>query len=194
MGFNIAGLLIENKIEKQEIEKILECKITFLREVDFEEASSSYRDDDESIDILQTETGTLIITELGQVYDISIFDGKIIQFMISDVSDTYYFEKYINGNLERKYINSQGEIAENEGVGIIEEGNDMMDLIWELANNYLQNNFAENMFEKKVQKIQNLKNGNLPYHRKIITILASSKAVVFFVIHRPYSTLVKNQA
>jgi hypothetical protein len=135
MGFNIAGLLIENKIEKQEIEKILECKITFLREVDFEEASSSYRDDDESIDILQTETGTLIITELGQVYDISIFDGKIIQFMISDVSDTYYFEKYINGNLERKYINSQGEIAENEGVGIIEEGNDMTDLIWELANN-----------------------------------------------------------
>ncbi|GAL82504.1 hypothetical protein JCM19274_1793 [Algibacter lectus] len=152
MGFNIAGLLIENKIEKQEIEKILECKITFLREVDFEEASSSYRDDDESIDILQTETGTLIITELGQVYDISIFDGKIIQFMISDVSDTYYFEKYINGNLERKYINSQGEIAENEGVGIIEEGNDMMDLIWELANNYLQNNFAENMFEKKFKR------------------------------------------
>ncbi|MEL0650034.1 hypothetical protein V6246_01285 [Algibacter sp. TI.3.09] len=152
MGFNIAGLLIENKIEKQEIEKILECKITFLREVDFEEASSSYRDDDESIDILQTETGTLIITELGQVYDISIFDGKIIQFMISDVSDTYYFEKYINGNLERKYINSQGEIAENEGVGIIEEGNDMMDLIWELANNYLQNNFAENMFEKKLKR------------------------------------------
>ncbi|WP_282148327.1 hypothetical protein [Algibacter lectus] len=152
MGFNIAGLLIENKIEKQEIEKILECKITFLREVDFEEASSSYRDDDESIDILQTETGTLIITELGQVYDISIFDGKIIQFMISDVSDTYYFEKYINGNLERKYINSQGEIAENEGVGIIEEGNDMTDLIWELANNYLQNNFAENMFDKKFKR------------------------------------------
>ncbi|GAL61841.1 hypothetical protein [Algibacter lectus] len=152
MGFNIAGLLIENKIEKQEIEKILECKITFLREVDFEEASSSYRDDDESIDILQTETGTLIITELGQVYDISIFDGKIIQFMISDVSDTYYFEKYINGNLERKYINSQGEIAKNEGVGIIEEGNDMTDLIWELANNYLQNNFAENMFDKKFKR------------------------------------------
>ncbi len=151
MGFNIAGILIKSETVETKIENILDNKLIFFREINFEEATSSYRDEN-TVDILQTQTGTLIITELGQIYDISNFDGEIIQFMISDVSDTYYFEKYINGNLERKYINSQGEIAENEGNGIIKENDDMMDLVWELTDDYLQNNFLENMFKIKFKR------------------------------------------
>ncbi|QCW98866.1 hypothetical protein FGM00_01545 [Aggregatimonas sangjinii] len=151
MEFNIAGILIKRKPVETSLESILGNKLTFCREIDFEEATSSYRDEN-TVDILQTQTGTLIITELGQVYDISNFDGEIIQFMISDISDTYYFEKYINGNLDRKYIYSQGEIPENKGKGIIKEDEDMMDLIWELTDVYLQNNFLKTMFEKRFKR------------------------------------------
>ncbi|QWX85258.1 hypothetical protein H0I23_06365 [Cellulophaga sp. HaHaR_3_176] len=151
MGFNIAGLLIKGEADETEIEKFIGSKITFSTEVDMEKATSSYREEN-TIDILKTETGSLVITELGQVYDISNFDGEIIQFMISDVSDTYYFEKFSRGNLDRKYIYSQGEVAEDEGNGIIKEDDDMMDLIWELTDTYLQNDFLENMFDQKFKR------------------------------------------
>lgn len=94
MGYNLAGLLIKNKYSQQKIEELIESEIEFIEVVDFENAISSSHDEN-SIDILQTETGTLIITELGQIYDISNTKNNVIQFMISDVSDTYYFEKQL---------------------------------------------------------------------------------------------------
>ncbi|QCE42325.1 hypothetical protein [Psychroserpens sp. NJDZ02] len=151
MGFNIAGLLIKGQTDDAQINSLLESKIAFYKTVSFEEATSSLRDDN-TVDILQTKTGTLIITELGQIYDISTFEKDIIQFMISDVSDTYYFEKYTNGKLDRKYIYSQGEIQENEGQGIIKEDDDVLDLIWEFTDVFLQNDFMENRFEQKFKR------------------------------------------
>ena len=151
MGFNIAGLLIKGQTDDAQINSLLESKIAFYKTVSFEEATSSLRDDN-TVDILQTKTGTLIITELGQIYDISTFEKDIIQFMISDVSDTYYFEKYTNGKLDRKYIYSQGEIQENEGQGIIKEDDDVLDLIWEFTDAFLQNDFMENRFEQKFKR------------------------------------------
>ncbi|GET45641.1 hypothetical protein [Capnocytophaga felis] len=151
MGLNIAGLLTNRKIDEQEICHLIENEITYSGEVGFEEATSSFRDEN-TIDVLQTEKGTLIFTEMGFPLHISDFKGEIIQFIISDVSDTYYFEKYTNGNLDRKYIYSQGEIFEDEGEGIIKEDEDMMDLVWEFCEKYLQNNFSETMFGQKFKR------------------------------------------
>ncbi|MCD9854891.1 hypothetical protein LUD75_09255 [Epilithonimonas sp. JDS] len=153
MGFNIAGLLMKSQMTEQQIEDFLETKITYSSTVDFEEATSGSRDQN-TIDVLQTDSGTLIITELGQLYDITDFEGEIIQFMISDVSDTYYFEKYNNKVLERKYIYSQGEIAEDEGSGIITEDAEILDLVWEFADHYLQNDFTKNLFSQKFKRYQ----------------------------------------
>lgn len=151
MGFNIAGLIANRKIDEKEIGHLIENKITYSGEVGFEEAMSSFRDEN-TIDVLQSEKGTLIIVEMGIKSDISNFKGEIIQFIISDVSDTYYFEKYTNGHLDRKYIYSQGEVFEDEGEGIIKEDEDMTDLIWEFCEKYLQNNFLETMFEQKFRR------------------------------------------
>ncbi|KFF02792.1 hypothetical protein [Chryseobacterium luteum] len=151
MGYNIAGLLIKSQSDQTIIENLLGGKISFSKEIGFEDATSSFREDN-TIDILQTETGTLIFTEFGTLYDISNFDGEIIQFIISDISDTYYFEKYVSGKLERKYIYSQGEISEDEGSGIIQEGEDLEDVIWQQADDFLQNNFTETMFELKFKR------------------------------------------
>jgi len=151
MGFNIAGLLIKGETNETSIKNLLGHTISFLEEVNFDEATSSFRNEN-TIDILQTKTGALIITELGQVYDITNFGKEIIQFMISDVSDTYYFEKYTAGEIDRKYIYTQGEIVENEGDGIIKDDGYLLDLIWEFTDNYLQNSFIDNMFELKFKR------------------------------------------
>ena len=154
MGFNIAGIIIKKKIDtKQELENLLDTKLEYTKEVDFEEATSSFREDN-TIDVLQTEQGTLVIMELGQIYDLANIPSEVIQFIVSEVSDTYYLEKYANGTLDRKYITSQGEIAEDIGVGIVSEDDDIMDVVWEFADNYLQNNFIENMFDLKFNRYE----------------------------------------
>jgi hypothetical protein len=151
MGYNIAGLLIKGQSDQKIIENLIGRKISFSEEIYFDDATASFREDN-TIDILQTETGTLIFMEFGTLYDISDFDGKIIQFIISDISDTYYFEKYSSGQLERKYIYSQGEISEDEGNGIIEESQDLEDVIWQQAGDFLQINFIEKMFDLKFKR------------------------------------------
>jgi len=72
--------------------------------------------------------------------------------MASDVSDTYYFEKYLGGQLVRKHITSQGETVEDIGEGILNEEDDLMDQVWDFANEYLQNDFTENMFDLKFKR------------------------------------------
>ena len=154
MGFNIAGLIIKQKIDnEQELENLLENKLSFSKDVDFDEATSSFRDEN-TIDILQTDHGTLVIIQLGQIYDLTNIKVEVVQFMVSDVSDTYYFEKYSNGKLDRKYINSQGEVAEDIGEGFVNEDDDLMDKIWEFTDDYLQNNFTENMFDLKFKRYE----------------------------------------
>ena len=154
MGFNIAGLIIKQKFDKeQELESLLKNKLTFSKDVDFEDATSSFRDEN-TIDILQTEHGIFVIMGLGQIYDLTSIQGEVVQFMVSDVSDTYYFEKYSNGKLDRKFIKSQGEIAEDFGEGFVNEDDDLMDKVWKFADEYLQNNFTENMFDLKFKRYE----------------------------------------
>jgi hypothetical protein len=153
MGFNVAGLMIRKKVDQSEIEKLLSNKISFVEDVDFEGATSEAKDDN-AIDVLQSESGTLLITTLGSIFDLSDTSDDIIQFMISEVSDTYYFEHYNSGQLIRKFIYSQGEIAEDTGEGEVSEKDDLADKVWELAGNYLQNDFAENMFDHKFRRYQ----------------------------------------
>ncbi|SEW53172.1 hypothetical protein [Chitinophaga arvensicola] len=153
MGFNVAGLIIRKKIDQSGIETLLDNKISFTEEVDFEEATSMEKEDS-AIDILQNESGTLLLTTLGSMFDLSDTSDDIIQFMLSEISDTYYFEHYNNGQLIRKFIYSQGEIAEDTGEGIVSEDDDLADKVWELAGSYLQNDFAENMFDHRFKRYE----------------------------------------
>lgn len=145
MGFNIAGLIFKKNISSEkELESLLDIKLEYKTNVGFEDATSSSRAEN-TIDVLQTEHGALVIMSLGEIYDLTAIEHDVVQFMVSDVSDTYYFEKYSEGKLDRKYISSIGEIIEDEGEGIVSDGDDLMDIVWEIANDYLNNNFSEIM-------------------------------------------------
>ena len=91
---------------------------------------------------------------LGEIFDISTIQNEVVQFMVSDVSDTYYFEKYSEGKLDRKYISSMGEVIEDVGDGIVNEENDLMEIVWEIADDYLQNNFSDNMFDLNFKRYE----------------------------------------
>lgn len=151
MGLNIAGLIFNKKIDNQQLEDLFNNKLEYAKDTDFDEATSSFRDEN-TIDVLQTEYGTFVIIEMGEVHDLTNIHSEIVQFIVSDVSDTYYFEKYSNGKLERKFISSQGEIADNFGEGILNEDDDLEDKVWEFIDNYLQINFTEIMFDLKFRQ------------------------------------------
>jgi len=153
MGFNIAGIIVNKKISDTDIETLLKLKIKFLKEVDFEDATSSFKDEN-TVDILQTETGTLLITELGQMYDLDDSLHDSIQFMVSDISDTYYFEKFSKGQLVRKFITTQGETAEDVGEGHISEEDDLMEKVWEYIDTYLQNDFTNTMQDQTFKRYE----------------------------------------
>lgn len=153
MGFNIAGIIVNKKISDTDIETLLKLKIKFLKEVDFEDATSSFKDEN-TVDILQTETGTLLITELGQMYDLDDSLHDSIQFMVSDISDTYYFEKFLKGQLVRKFITTQGETAEDVGEGHISEEDDLMEKVWEYIDTYLQNDFTNTMQDQTFKRYE----------------------------------------
>jgi hypothetical protein len=157
MGFNIAGLLVNKKFGNEDLNNVLDAKLSYIGDVDFEDATSSDRDEG-IVDVLTTETGTLLFMELGQMSDLSVFpkDVDVIQFMISDVSDTYYFEKYSGGEPVRKYITSQGDVAEDTGEDFINEDDELEEKIWEYAGEYLQNDFVNNMFDMKFKRYEGL--------------------------------------
>jgi hypothetical protein len=143
MELSIAGLIFKEKIDDAEIEILLSNRLRFSNEVRVEDALSSSRNED-SIDILRTEAGTLLLFSLGKIYDLAAIDKDAIQFMNSEVSDIYYFENYVDGEFLRRYIVFQGELAEDVGEESIAKGDNFMDNVWKYIDEYLQINFVEN--------------------------------------------------
>lgn len=147
MGFNISGLIIKNKSENlKELKSLLNTKLNFIEDIDFEQATSNYRPEN-TIDVMQSASGIFAFMEFGQFQDLTRIKSDCIQFLISDVSDTYFFEKYSNGKMDRKLVTSQGKIAEEYGEGYVNQDDEFIDKIWEYAEEYLEENFTENVFD-----------------------------------------------
>lgn len=153
MGFNIAGILTSNQLDKKEkLETLLETKLQYTQDIDGETATLTKNSAE--FDVYTNNKGSIVFFEMGEIYDFSNTKGECIQFMISDVSDTYYFEKYKDGQLVRKLIVSQGEIAEDEGEGVIDKDDDFMDKVLELSNKLLEVDPFDMNFKrfKQIQK------------------------------------------
>ena len=147
MGYNFSGLIINKKLDTAtELSAILETKLQKMGTTGFENASSSYKEPG-LIDVLTTDKGTLVLTEQGSLYELQeVSKGiEIIQFIISDVSSTYYLEKCSDGQLIRKSITSEFESVEDMGEPLpfesskdAKEEKDFSETLWEAIGSVLQ--------------------------------------------------------
>lgn len=148
MGFNMAGVIIGGKLSDGALAELLEAQLEYSTDVGSEEAISSFRDEN-TIDVVRGDRGMLIMIELGQQYDFTgaANHSELIQFMISDVSDTCFFEKYTDGKLVRKFVTTQGDIEDDFGQGLIAADDDFTDKIWAFMDAYVQTNFLDTAHE-----------------------------------------------
>lgn len=143
MGYNVAGIITTTKIENEAgINSLLGTNASLVGNVDFDEATSMEKEPGVA-DVFAGEGGSVIFTFMTDIYDLSETTGEVMQFIISDVSDTYYFEKYNDGELVRKLIVSQGEIHEDEGEDEDINEDTVSDFIWE----YIENVINEDIYD-----------------------------------------------
>lgn len=146
MSYNIAGLVIKGTPTQETLEAILGDKYVFEKEIDFEEASSSQRPK-ERLDVLQTGSGVFLLFDLMDGIHPPPTDLEIIHFIISDVSDTYYLDKYEHGELVSHMVISEGEIVEESGEAIFDPEEDLEDFIFDQAAQYLEFSKGENIWD-----------------------------------------------
>lgn len=146
MGYNIAGLVIKGTPSQETLEALLGDKYVFEKEIDFEEASSSQRPK-ERLDVLQTGSGVFLLFDLLDGIHSPPADLEIIHFIISDVSDTYYLDKYEQGELVSHLVISEGEIAEESGKAIFNPEEDLEDFVFDQAAKYLELSDAGNLWD-----------------------------------------------
>ena len=133
MGLNITGYATNFAINtKEELEQIIGCRLSSLENESqaYQDATSNFRDDNR-IYLYSSEQGSIVLPNFGQLIQNIPNSGELIQFIISDVSDTHYLEVFHNGELKRKFITTEGEIAEDIGKGFVEENDYIPDKVWE---------------------------------------------------------------
>ncbi|MEM7658158.1 MAG: hypothetical protein AAF399_18675 [Bacteroidota bacterium] len=99
----------------------------------YETATVNFRKDN-NIYLYSSERGSIVLPNFGQLAQHIPPAGDFIQFIVSDASDTQYVERYHNGEVSRKFISTDGEVAEDVGEGFLEADDYVLDVIW----NYLE--------------------------------------------------------
>jgi hypothetical protein len=145
MGFNFTGIAInknyQDKIE--EIEGILEMKLTFKEEIYFENAMSNHKPDN-ACDIYFSENGTIAF--LGEpiqpdLNSLSI-DRQIASFMASETAMVFGLEVSQNGALIRSMTEFNGDRMDDEGEPFKEENEgDGMEVVFQGIANTINKSF-----------------------------------------------------
>ena len=145
MGFNFSGIVIKKVFQsEEELGRCVESKVRYLEEVGFEEALTSFKEE-AVVDVYQSKKGALLLPVFGRLSDLRIFAAEAVQFILSDVSDTFYFEKYASGQLVQKFIMSDGELIQNTGNYTTDEDEDWSEKIWQLADEYVLKDFSQHL-------------------------------------------------
>ncbi len=116
MGLNISGLVIDKnyKNDLTELESILGQKLIFEKEVDFDEALESWKEDS-YCDIYFSERGTLILLsmEIGG-FDFYAKNQIAFSFVLSEMTMLFCVNYTQNDTLVRSILESE-DLSENEG-------------------------------------------------------------------------------
>jgi hypothetical protein len=151
MGLNISGLVINKNYSKNiaQLEPILGQKLVFENEVSLSDACESWKGD-EYCDIYFSENGTLIFSSM-ELGGFEIIAGKqdTLSFVLSESSMTLCINYVEKGKLVRNFMESDGEISENEGepLDFEETEEDKSELIYHLIEKILGESFHDLDFD-----------------------------------------------
>lgn len=135
---NISGCITKKVIESQDdLEELFGTTLEYLGDTNFASVTDLEREDN-TIDIYSNAQGCLIIYHAGQSYDVSEVKEEIAQFVLFALANSYFFEQYRNGDLQRRYMVVNGEVHDNEGEGILKQGDDVEVVVKRVIDEFLQ--------------------------------------------------------
>ena len=145
MGFNFTGIAINKnyKDKIEEVEQILEMKLTFKEEIYFENAMSSHKPDD-ACDIYFSEDCTIAFMAEPIQPDINSLstDWQIASFMASETAMVFGLEVAKNNTSIRSMTEYNGDRMDDEGERFIEEDKgDGMEVVFQGIANTINKSF-----------------------------------------------------
>jgi len=146
MGLNISGLVIDKNYENNlsELESIIGQKLVFDKEVTFEEALESWKEDT-YCDVYFSKNGTFVLLsmEIGG-FDFYADNQTVFSFVLSETTMVFSINYTKNNELLRSIIESD-ELNEDEGEPFDFEKNedDKSELIYHLIEKTLGESFYD---------------------------------------------------
>lgn len=152
MGFNISGLVINKNYTNHlpELEKILGETLIFQKEVSFEDACESWKDDD-YCDVYNSENGTLVFLSMTTGgFGFYAENQDAFSFVLSENTGMYVINYVKSGELIRSYMEADGEVSEDEGepFDFEKEEDDKSELIYHLIEQTLGESFHDIYLEQ----------------------------------------------
>jgi len=147
MGYNISGIAVANNLHNnlKAIEKEIGFNLDFVEEVNFETASSNWKEDG-VCDIYFGKEGTLIfLSHELSVEAYTIMDLPTLTFALSEGAMTFCFQYCEKGELLRSKGEAEGKEMRLEGKPLDLEyaSSDTLWLIWTLIEQTFGQGFSE---------------------------------------------------
>ena len=153
MGLNISGLIIDKNYTNRisDLESILGEKLIYEKDVIFEEAIESWKEDS-YCDIYYSDKGTLVLLsmELGG-FEFYAKNQNAFSFVLSEMTMMFSINYVKNGQLIRTIMETEDGIQENEGQPFEFEKNedDNSEVIYHLFEKTLGESFDDIDLESK---------------------------------------------
>lgn len=143
MSFNITGIAISGDYLRrvQELEPQLGCRLVFEQEVLLETAYENWKEK-KICDICFFEGGTVIFLPSEWSLEPAKLPGEVISFVIDDATRTYFYARYSEKELERRFRIKDGKRT-GTGEKSQEEANKKTttDFIWSEVSRIIGQNF-----------------------------------------------------
>lgn len=117
MGLNIGGVIIDKVYRDNvaELEKILGENLVFEKELIFEDALESWKEDTHC-DVYYSETGTLVLLPFESAgFDFPVKNQKTVSFILSEMSMSFCINYTQNGKVLRTIVEAEGDTHQSEG-------------------------------------------------------------------------------
>lgn len=156
MGFNISGIVINKNYENSfdELEKELGWKLKKQGEIDFETASSNWKEED-ICDVYFSEKGTLVFLGIEKTAaSLALKNANTLAFILSETSMTFYLNYCENGVKKRSIIETEDERQEDNGekLEIEKTAEDTSEIIWGQIGTVLGKSYWDIELEEKAMR------------------------------------------